>query len=352
VLLLQPKHPPPYAWRGALGLPKVYYMPGSSTDMGDMLRAGIDSATYVVMPRIGIRREDRGHDYNVYEDAATILTCREIESSEELYALPIAEVAHTSNMDFLMPHHRNDVDEATGAAELGPNTESMYGSPLLSPYYAAGRVLSPTFLSSVMCNLLRLPELPDLLEDLLVGSSGGGCLLQWCIPACMRDSTYGDLVEHLAVQHSAMPVGLLRAGMDTSAPLPFVLTNPPSSTQLHPDDHVFVVARRENEPADEEEERDAPTVSPAATPSKTAFHHGQHAHVLRTMLSMPILPYLPPPSTQPNYPPAAPHTSGPLAHAPPIATPPAAGQEDEEKLCGGAAQHATAAGPSRRLELY
>ena len=40
----------------------------------------------------------------MYEDAATILACREIESSAELEALPIAEVAHTSNIDFLMPH--------------------------------------------------------------------------------------------------------------------------------------------------------------------------------------------------------------------------------------------------------
>lgn len=351
VLLLQPTHPPLYAWRGALGLPKVYYMPGSSTDMGDMLRAGIDSATYVVMPRIGIRREDRGHDYNVYEDAATILTCREIESSEELYALPIAEVAHTSNMDFLMPHNRADVDEASGTAGLGPHAESMYGSPLLSPYYAAGRVLSPTFLSSVMCSLLRLPELPDLLEDLLVGSSGGGCLLQWCLPTCMHHSTYGDLVEHLAVQHSAMTLGLLRAGLDTSAPLPFVLTNPPSATQLHPDDHVFVVARRENEPASEDDEPDAPSLSPAAVPTKTAFHHGHHAHVLRTMLSMPILPNLPPPSTPPphNRPPAPPHTAGSLARAAPLGTPSVAAQAEAEKLY--AAQAGAGLSP-RRFEMY
>jgi len=351
VLLLQPTHPPLYAWRGALGLPKVYYMPGSSTDMGDMLRAGIDSAAYVVMPRIGIRREDRGHDYNVYEDAATILTCREIESSEELYALPIAEVAHTSNMDFLMPHNRADVDEASGTAGLGPHAESMYGSPLLSPYYAAGRVLSPTFLSSVMCSLLRLPELPDLLEDLLVGSSGGGCLLQWCLPTCMHHSTYGDLVEHLAVQHSAMTLGLLRAGLDTSAPLPFVLTNPPSATQLHTDDHVFVVARRENEPASEDDEPDAPSLSPAAIPTKTAFHHGHHAHVLRTMLSMPILPNLPPPSTPPphNHPPATPHTAGSLARAAPLGTPSVAAQAEAEKLY--AAQAGAGLSP-RRLEMY
>ena len=49
----------------------------------------------------------------MYEDAATILTCREIESSGELTALPIAEVGHTSNMDFLMPHmENNDEDDA------------------------------------------------------------------------------------------------------------------------------------------------------------------------------------------------------------------------------------------------
>ena len=43
-------------------------------------------------------------------------------------------------MDFLLPHAPDDDDAPT--AGYNP-------SPLLSPYYAAGRVLSPTFLSAV-----------------------------------------------------------------------------------------------------------------------------------------------------------------------------------------------------------
>ena len=75
-------------------------------------------------------------------------------------------------------------------------------------------------------------DLPDLLEDLLIGSSGSGCLLQWVVPAEVRGGCYADLVEHLIDRHSALAIGLLRAGVLTASPLPYVLTNPPPDTPL------------------------------------------------------------------------------------------------------------------------
>ena len=97
---------------------------------------------------------------------------------------------------------------------------------------------------------VRLPLLPELIEELLIGSALGGCLLQWAVPSQLRDAEYFLLVELLITQHNAVPIGLLRAGGSTSSPLPYVLTNPPSTTRLALDDHVFVVARAENEPID------------------------------------------------------------------------------------------------------
>ena len=127
-------------------------------------------------------------------------------------------------MAFLLPHASDVAAPAT--------------SPMLSPYFAAGRVFGPGFVSSILCGLVRLPLLPELLEELLLGTAQKGCLLLWDVPPQQRRAEYGALFETLLTRHAAVPVGLLRAGGDTASPLPFVLTNPPAHTRLAPDDRV------------------------------------------------------------------------------------------------------------------
>jgi len=55
----------------------------------------------------------------------------------------------------------------------------------------------------------------------------------------MHGGEYGALLEHMS-RLGALPLGLLRAPAAGNA-LPCVLTNPPASTRIAPDDCVLAV---------------------------------------------------------------------------------------------------------------
>ena len=90
---------------------------------------------------------------------------------------------------------------------------------------------------------MRMSELPELLDEMLLGGAGNGCLLQWTIPPELECRSYGELVEKLLREYSALAVGLFRGGRDVSSPLPYVFTNPPRTTELYLDDLVYVIGR-------------------------------------------------------------------------------------------------------------
>ena len=247
VVLLQPQPPSAEQWREARTLRRVFYVSGSRSEMRDLLRAGISSASFLVMPRSdqaqggsasqrGLGRSEENHHHALYEDAATILACREIESLGELEVGLAVEIAHASNVDFLLPHVADD--EAARASSYGQHTSAQ-----LSPYFAAGRVLVPSTFDAMLCASMRMSELPELLDEMLLGGAGNGCLLQWTIPPELECRSYGELVEKLLREYSALAVGLFRGGRDVSSPLPYVFTNPPRTTELYLDDLVYVIGR-------------------------------------------------------------------------------------------------------------
>eukprot|EP00908_Phaeocystis_cordata_P000336 Transcript_10358.p3 GENE.Transcript_10358~~Transcript_10358.p3 ORF type:complete len:190 (+),score=72.73 Transcript_10358:2069-2638(+) len=155
----------------------------------------------------------------LYHDAATILSCRDIVASVELgSAALISELGQAENVDFLVPQ----------------------GDPMLSAYFAAGLMLIPMLHEGVLCRVLRLPGLLPLLEDLLLGATGTGCLQQLDVPAPLHAAQWSVLFEYFLAL-GAVPLGLFRAPGASNA-LPYVLTNPPPDTRIEPADKVFAVA--------------------------------------------------------------------------------------------------------------
>ena len=195
-------------------------------------------------------------------------------------------------MDFLLPH----VDEDEAARS------NMHVNPILSPYFAAGRVLSPTFFTNLVTSCVRLPQLPELVEELLLGCGGQGCLLQWPVPADLAGRSYGELFERFVTRFNAMPLGLLRAGNGCCSPLPYVLTNPYSALRLAADDRVFVVAKAHPEGRPGLEHSTAPpSIHGTHVSSFSGPEWGVSASKLRAALSVPRLPVcspLRPPSAQ------------------------------------------------------
>ena len=113
---------------------------------------------------------------------------------------------------------------------------------MLSAYYAAGLMLIPMLPEAALCSVLRLPGLMQLLEELLLGSSGAGCLRCDALPAALHGATYGHLFDHYVRLGTTLPLGLFRAPPGAGA-LPYVVTNPPPTTVVAPTDKLLAVAR-------------------------------------------------------------------------------------------------------------
>ena len=120
---------------------------------------------------------------------------------------------------------------------------------LASPHVCSGRALSSSLMRAALGRLLAVPQLPELLQLLLLGGATGGCLLQLDVPDAIlardgegRTATYADLVRHLVEGMNAVPMGLLRLkerGDDSAAA--YVIAAPPPGFVLRADDRVFVL---------------------------------------------------------------------------------------------------------------
>ena len=267
LVLLQPSPPSEEASRRAMAeLPSIWFVSGSCGSRHDLLRAGVQSASCIVITSAataaarglgaappdhlgeearatwrGARALTAATRVNaLYEDATALLTCRELDLWPGLRPRVLCQLRHPSNIDFLRkPPEVNyrgpsspvpapplaartmsmSVDEAGGAGGAGAPSRRLVldrvlgvlSDELQAPHHRAGRVLSPSLIRSVVCRLLDAPRLPALLELLLLGCSSGGCLLSWLVPPPLRGRTYGELFEHFVRQLGAVPLGVLRS---------------------------------------------------------------------------------------------------------------------------------------------
>ena len=271
VLLLTPHPPPKAAWSRARHLGPIYYMRGTYSEMDDLISAGVDRANAVIIA------SDPGHASRggqpldstpFYEDATAILTCRELDALPPVARPPmiVCQLRHASNLVFLRTTPPRNAPPLTMAAHPSPpalqrldSIDADDGSrpmnsdvlveELASPHVCSGRALSSSLMRAALGRLLAVPQLPELLQLLLLGGATGGCLLQLDVPDAIlardgegRTATYADLVRHLVEGMNAVPMGLLRLkerGDDSAAA--YVIAAPPPGFVLRADDRVFVL---------------------------------------------------------------------------------------------------------------
>ena len=295
VVLLAPR-PPDYAvWARACHLGAIYYIRGSYTDMEDLLSAGIDRASAVVIPAThGVVPSGGPASLDstpLYQDAAPLLACREIESMPAIIrpSIVVCELRHAPNLDFFRPApplgaprlrrftppspllarggdspplarfgsspHRSQADDS---AAVGEASSSIIDEELSSPHVRGGCVLSGSLMRAALCRLLSVPLLPELLQNLLLGGPSGGCLLLVDVPLDLvgegeagiyHSSTYAQLVHRLAEgADGAVPLGLLRCALHATGanqsggePGWYVVAAPSPTTILRSDDRVYVL---------------------------------------------------------------------------------------------------------------
>ena len=278
VLLLQPEPPGRAVWRRACEHGPIYWMRGTSADMDDLVAAGLEHAVAIVVPsdpssslRIQLpetiasgasvtnllhRIRQGAAETALYEDATTVLTCREIDSLTEVSARLVCELRHVSNMDFI--RRAGWARRCSVPCRLDPSGDSravedaewvrhprrrraggVGGDP------PARRPRAQPFAPAcAFSRVLEMPHLPELLEALILGGPSGGCLQQWPLPKELaHGTTYAELVELFARTHAAIPLGLIRrTGRSHPSERHSVLAAPPPSTVLMLHDRVFVLS--------------------------------------------------------------------------------------------------------------
>ncbi|KAJ3303024.1 hypothetical protein HDV03_004248 [Kappamyces sp. JEL0829] len=169
---------------------------------------------------------------------------------------PIVELMSETNSAFLAPGSTEFVpryqrlSRQEQAQKIKPTREYV-----LSPMFAAGSVLSPAMIESVLTNAYHQPSILNLFNcfagiryrvdveiDAYLNLEGAGTLSCIQVPQEYVGKTFGSLYRGLVRSHGIVPIGLLRDKLSSLRnPLPFVYTNPISCLLLLSHDLVYIL---------------------------------------------------------------------------------------------------------------
>jgi len=248
----------------------IFFLRGSPLVVDDLERAGCGTAMVAIVLA------------NPYTHGASVDQSETGGSIADLEA-----VFTTCVIEARFPQCRTLVEVLTPTSMKFMNyTPASDGLPAeLWPQYACGRIYTARALDSLICQAFYNPPLIPVINKLITGgreslgdedhgagsdggrhddgsseSSRGGdgssagpgedsaaevteyCrVIQMQVPLPYVNRLYRDLFMELVLTRNILPIGIYRSNAVHSAVLPYVIANPKPTTQLHPEDRLFVL---------------------------------------------------------------------------------------------------------------
>ncbi|KAA0156007.1 hypothetical protein FNF29_01425 [Cafeteria roenbergensis] len=252
----------------------IFFLRGSPLVVDDLERAGCGTAMVAIVLA------------NPYTHGGAP---DETESSGSIADLEA--VFTTCVIEARFPHCRTLVEVLTPASMKFMNyTPASDGlPPELWPQYACGRIYTARALDSLICQAFYNPPLIPVINKLITGgmeslsdrqtrpgpglaasgsaagtgdassddaaTDGGSSrskdagpgvteycrVIQMQVPLPYVNRLYRDLFMELVLTRNILPIALYRSNAVHSAVLPYVIANPKPTTQLHPEDRLFVL---------------------------------------------------------------------------------------------------------------
>eukprot|EP00727_Mastigamoeba_balamuthi_P001514 m51a1_g1136 putative myotubularin-related protein 13 (1559) ;mRNA; r:230465-241184 len=233
IVVLTGKCPDEHEWSQLSFIPDLFIVLGSSVVYSDMVRAGIQQARHIVLLSTPSPRAGESEDTDLIADTDTVLAYYNIQlNCPAVTERVIVDLTTMSNAKFFRP------------AQLTEKFVEHYGLAFM-PGYASGRLLSISVLDSLLAQSYFNDYIIGVVEQLLDPIPyADACYLDQIPlpdPFC---PTYGDLFDRL-LHEGRIPVGLLRDTGSSESVEPYVYTNPPKTTPLHPSDKLFVLQHRD-----------------------------------------------------------------------------------------------------------
>jgi hypothetical protein len=231
----------------------IFFLRGSPLVVDDLERAGCKTAMVSIVLANPYTHSPTGADSaGTIPDLEAVFTTCVIEARFPSCRI-LVEVLSATSMKFV--NYAPAID--TIPAELWPQ-------------YACGRIYTVRALDSLLCQAFYNPPLIPVVNKLINGGKSSmfdedahdgdttddaslpegakdasikeNCrVVQMQVPLPYVNRLYRDIFMELVLTRNILPIGLYRSSLVHGAVLPYVLTNPSPTTQLHPDDRLFVL---------------------------------------------------------------------------------------------------------------
>ena len=219
----------------------VYFLRGNGLSTQVLIDAGVERAHCVVVrtnPLNSEQTQGTGRVGASIRDTATIFTSCIIE--EEFNCRVIAEMLDEQSMAFLK--HRPSSDNPASAW----------------PQYCSGQVYVCD-MDSVLCQIYYNKTVMELLTRLIYSTDLDGilhpghnsvkqlnfrendALIQIKVPKVFDKKQYHVFYSYLVIQLRLLPLAVYRSPFKHTAPLPYIVTNPPPEMEMSRHDRVFVL---------------------------------------------------------------------------------------------------------------
>ena len=240
--------------------PKVSFLVGDYRQTSVLKRAGLFQCSRVVLTNVSSQKCTNQEVENFeFEDTTTIMLANLIEKMFRDAGIPNSPVCDISlrvNIHLLGYSSRSFFKKSATKEEKYTDSQiKLIDDGYLSPFYAAGNVISPVMLENLVSNSYHLPSTiklfncfsgvrfqPEIEIDLALNIQVSN-LRYILVPQGHVSKTFGELYQVLSSM-GILAIGILRdnLGTDLENPLPFVYTNPPWSLTLKESDFVYVLA--------------------------------------------------------------------------------------------------------------
>jgi len=199
-------------WERLSVFPYIYFVVGSSTSKRDLLRAGVDKASSIIV----------FSPYSKLTDANSIITYHLLKQLKVTAA--VVTVLRDAQSASLLSKKVEQKIKTKKQKRI--NKESV----ITSPMYASGNI----YVTSVSDFLLPQMYFNEHIVDLMMAFLE--CRIFQVKADNLQNYLYGEIVSHF-VDHKLLPLGLYRMTKERN----YVFTNPPPDTKVHESDMIFVL---------------------------------------------------------------------------------------------------------------
>ncbi|EPZ33661.1 hypothetical protein O9G_000436 [Rozella allomycis CSF55] len=212
----------------------IWFVNGSPLEKADLIRAGIERASRVV---ILANPKDYENLHLRVADSRTLFAILNAEAMSPQTTFIMAEILHAENAKFL-----GDNDDLS-------IKEHFIGQDMLSSAFMGGHVSSPWIMDTLLCQAYYNPYLISILHNLLFSGTKEynpsdpilpSHLYQVLIPKELYMLNYTTIFRYFLKRKSAICIGVYKLIHDKM----IVIPNPKQNTLLNQGDSVFVISHR------------------------------------------------------------------------------------------------------------